>query len=225
MSSGPRPYGWFRKTAYWMAWGFSRVLFGVYFRMQVRGHPAVLPGGPLVVAANHCSFLDPVLLALSLRRRVVFLVTEDMHDLPVLRPLMWVFGCIRVREQGSNLETIKAALRELHAGHLVGIFPEGAISRDGCLMQGELGIAALMLKANAPVLPVGLRGTFQAMPRPARFPRPGKLEVHMGPLLAPGDLTRGLGKAEARRVVRDRVMQEIAEHLPDSQQPPEPSAA
>ena len=218
MSQGPRAFGWFRRLNYWLSWYVGRAFFRLYFRMAIHNAPQPFPAGRVVLAANHCSFLDPILLALAVPRRVIFLVTSDMFYLPLLRPLMWLYGCIPVQEDRANTAAVRAALAELKDEQVVGIFPEGAISKDGRLKPGEEGVALLIQQSKAPVIPAAVLGTFAALRREQRFPRPAKLEVKFGPVLDPVSLADGRKRGEAREHLRDCIMREIEGRLPVEQQ-------
>ena len=100
----------------------------------------------------------------------------------------------------------------------MGIFPEGGISDDGRLQDGELGVASLLLKVGVPVLPAAIVGTRESLPRGAWLPRRGTLEVAFGPLIHPEEIAAGRSPHEARRLVRDRVMEEIGRLLPERMQ-------
>ena len=208
-----------RRLLYWALWSVNQVLLKTWFRHRVEGAPEALPRGPLVLAANHCSWLDPIVLAGSVRRRVVFLVTSAVFYQPHMRPWMWLFGCIPVEEGRSNREAIRAALDELRGGCAVGIFPEGGISDDGRLQEGQTGVASLILQGRAKVLPAALVGPFESLPRGGGFPRPVALRTRFGPVLSAEEVVAGKRGNAARVALRDRIMKEIAAQLPEHQRP------
>jgi 1-acyl-sn-glycerol-3-phosphate acyltransferase len=172
--------------------GLARLLFG--FRAEGR----VPSRGALILAANHTSLLDAFLVGLAARRRVRFLMTENFAG---LRGARWFFrwqGVIFVRESRSNLSMLRAALGALAGGDAVGIFPEGGISRDGRMLPMQPGVVALAERSGAPIVPVVIDGSFRALPRWARWPRPSTILVRIGePIVAsdllPADLARGAG--------------------------------
>jgi 1-acyl-sn-glycerol-3-phosphate acyltransferase len=187
--------------------------------MRVSGRPSPFPKGPLVLAANHVSFLDPVLLALAVPRPVTYLVTSAIYDRPLYRPWMWIFGCIPVDDDTVNVGAMRRAIAKLRSGAVVGIFPEGGISVDGRLREGAIGVASLLLQADAPVLTAVLEGTFEALPRHGRFPRPHRLHVRFVDRIEPGSVAADLPPREARRRLRDRVMASIESALPPAMKP------
>ena len=111
---------------------------------------------------------------------------------------------------GDGEAAVKAAIEALKMGRLVGVFPEGTRSPDGCLYRGRTGVARMALQARVPVIPVGIRGTFQAMPAGATMPRSSRVDISFG---QPLRFDRYFDRAADRLVVRavtDEVMREIA---------------
>ncbi len=195
-------------------WVFGAAVCAVWFRLRARRRPAPFPRGALVVAANHVSYLDPLVLGLAVRRRVTFMVTSTVFDSPGYRLWMRVFGCIRVQDGATNVEAMRQALAVLARGRVVGIFPEGGISDDGRLREGQLGVASLLLQSGAPVLTAAIIGTHEALPRGGGFPKRLPVDVRFSRLVEPDVLVHDLVPREARRVLRDAVMAAIAEQLP-----------
>jgi 1-acyl-sn-glycerol-3-phosphate acyltransferase len=136
----------------------------------------VLPDGPLILAANHRSFMDSVFLALVVDRPVSFLAKAEYFD---DGRVAWFFrstGQIPVR-RGSPAGARKAfdeADFVLAGGGVVGVYPEGTRSRDGKLQRGKLGPARLAATSGAPLVPIGLIGTDVVQPPGRRLPRIGK---------------------------------------------------
>ena len=114
---------------------------------------------------------------------------------------------------------MRRAFAVLKTGGVVGIFPEGGISDDQRLQEGQIGVASLLLQGGAPVLTAGLIGTHRALPRGSALPRPARLEVHFSDLVRPDELDAALAPRVARRELRDRVMAAIARGLPETMQP------
>ena len=211
-----RRLGPLHRVLYGLCWLLVRGLLRLFFRFRVHPPAEPFPDGPFVLAANHVSFLDPVVLAVSVRRRVVYLVTSDVYVF-WLRPFFWFFSCIRVEEERANFQAVRRAVKELKSGRVVGIFPEGGISRDGVLTTGQPGVASLLLQADVPVVPVGISGTFEVLPRHRRWPRLHPIEVRFGPVLRPREQVAGLSGRAARRELANEVMERIRCLLPEGQ--------
>ncbi|MEW6744048.1 MAG: lysophospholipid acyltransferase family protein [Planctomycetota bacterium] len=185
--------------------------FKLYFRLRAEGRERI-PPGPALLAPNHVSFLDPFVLQAVLRRRIFYMVTSDFYDRRKFGWFLRLLQCIRVDESGSNVAAVRAAHAVLAGGGLIGIFPEGAISRDGRLRAGLPGAAALMLMAGVPVVPVGLDGTFRALRRSARFPRPARVTVRFGePIDISSEVRAAADRRGALQRVTESLMQTIAE--------------
>lgn len=208
-----------RRGLYVVLWVLVNAFFRVCFRMRVRGRPRPFPSGPLVVAANHTSYLDPIVLSAAVPRRVHFLVTSMVHDQFFYRPWMWFFGSIPVQEGSVNVEAMRRALAVLRSGGVIAIFPEGGISDDGRLKEGQIGVASLLLQGGAPVVAAGIVGTHAALPKGRALPRLAKIEVRFTDVVRPDDLAADRPPRETRRELRDRVMAAIARGLPESMAP------
>jgi 1-acyl-sn-glycerol-3-phosphate acyltransferase len=196
-------------------WMMKYILLGpilrVWFRPRAEGLENI-PDGPAILAANHQSFLDNLLLPLVVkRRRVVFLGKAEYFDKWYLR---WFFkgaGVIPIRREsraGSEM-ALGTAVEALRSGKLIGIFPEGTRSPDGRLHRGKTGVARLALDARVPIVPVAIVGTYRALPYDRKVPRPGRVTVTFG---KPLDFERSYGTPGDRFVLRsvtDEVMYEL----------------
>lgn len=148
---------------------FGRALFRVLFRLEVRGTDHVPPQGAVLLASNHTGFLDgPLLFALS-PRPASFLAKSELFVGPVSRLLGWL-GQIPVRRGRPDRGALRAGLGVLASGGALGVFPEGTRG-DGELEQVSDGLAYLALRSGAPVVPVAVLGTAEAMPKGSRVPR------------------------------------------------------
>jgi 1-acyl-sn-glycerol-3-phosphate acyltransferase len=185
----------------------------LFFRPKVTGLEHIPREGGAILAANHVSFLDALLLPLVVpHRRVLFLTKVKYIDNPMLHWLLIGGGVIPVASDDPQAVSgvVAAGVTALREGHLVGIFPEGTRSPDGLLHSGKSGIARIAIAAGVPVIPAGITGTDLALPRGARFPKPHVVHITFGPpimLRAPGGMPAG---AAASRAATDRVMTAIA---------------
>jgi 1-acyl-sn-glycerol-3-phosphate acyltransferase len=203
-----------------------RLFARVWCRLEVSGLEHVPPGGPVIVASNHLSFIDSVVIPVVAPRPVRFLAKEEYFTGTGVkgRASAAFFRFIRavpVRRDGSrdSLTALAAAQRVLENGEAFGIYPEGTRSRDGRLYRGRTGVAWLALATRAPVLPVALEGTDRVQPVGRRGLRPAKLRVRFGPPVDPGGLAAKLdagevGPGRARRELTDEIMAAIAAMSP-----------
>lgn len=131
-----------------------------YARQYQGGHwdaSTVPASGAAIIACNHLSVLDPLLLIASNQRLISFLVAQEYYDLRWLRPWLDLSACIPVRRDGRDLRALLQARRQLQAGRVLGIFPEGGIAREGM----EKGLAWLVRESAAPVVPARVLGVRQ----------------------------------------------------------------
>jgi 1-acyl-sn-glycerol-3-phosphate acyltransferase len=203
------PPGWFDNALFWAFWFATRLAMRIWFRVRIVGAPPA--SGAYVLAANHASFVDPLLVGSSVRRRVIFLMTEVVWR---SRTLGWFYRWTRtipLSVRGGNREALRAARTVLQQGRVIGIFPEGGLSRDGLPLLGSPGAVSLVLNENVPIVPVGIRGAGDAMPPGARWPRPRRITVTFGEPILPAQLDAlGGGDRRARlqaatRLIMDRI--------------------
>jgi 1-acyl-sn-glycerol-3-phosphate acyltransferase len=195
-----------------------RPLFWLVFRPRVTGRANVPATGPFIIASNHLSFIDSMVIPLSAPRRVGYLAKAEYFTSPgvggwLTRNLFTALGALPVERQTHRAaqEALDTALGVLRAGGGFGIYPEGTRSRDGRLARGKTGVAWLALTADCPVVPVGVRGTDRIQPVGSRWPRPHRFSVAFGEPLTFPEHRGQAGSNRARREVTDRVMEAIAE--------------
>jgi 1-acyl-sn-glycerol-3-phosphate acyltransferase len=196
-----------RSLFYWtiktIAWPVTRA----YVRLRVAGTPHVPREGACIVVANHASYADAVVLGSACPRRIVFLITSPIYNMRRLRWFYYMMGAIPVAPDTPDPRALKAALRTLRRGGVVGIFPEGQRMENGQLGSGKRGVALLASRSGAPVVPAAIVGAHRAMPVGAVFPRPYPIRVIFGePMRFPAEdgarATRGQFDAFATQVMR-----------------------
>jgi 1-acyl-sn-glycerol-3-phosphate acyltransferase len=174
-------------------WTMKHVLTPVadaYFSLRARGQEH-LPDGPFIVAGNHSSLLDWVFVARFVERPIRFVLTREFYDQFGFTSLYRQLGVIPIRDGAIELSAVRQLLETLGRGEIVGVFPEGRITRDGALLPAQPGVIAIAARAGVPIVPVGVRGAFEAFPRDARFPRPHPVSVTYGsPLPIPSSAVR-----------------------------------
>lgn len=178
---------------------------------KVKGLHNVPVEGGAILASNHESYLDFIILPVSGCRPPRYLVGEVFFEMPVISWLFRKMGFIQVdRRRTINTEAIRKALNYLKAGELIGIYPEGTRSPDGKLQEAHDGIAFLAHMSETPVIPVAVIGTYEAWPKGRRFPKASRCEVRFGePLLFTRDEYK-VDKAVLTRTTRT-IMARIAE--------------
>jgi 1-acyl-sn-glycerol-3-phosphate acyltransferase len=164
-----------------------RLFFRLYNRLEVRGLSGVPKEGPMIVASNHASFVDPPLIGAVLPMRLRYLAKESLFRVPLLGFLIRTLGAVPVTREDSQRAgaVMKLLLALLKGGESVLLFPEGSRSADGRLKPLEAGVAYLSVKTGIPVLPVYVKGSYEAWPRGRAMPRPSKLKLSISRLLYP----------------------------------------
>ena len=186
------------------------------WRPTVRGLENVPDTGGVILASNHLSFIDSVVIPVVVKRKVVFLAKSDYFNGSGVKGTLsraWFegLGMLPVDRDDAKaaLASLDVALEVLGRGEAFGLYPEGTRSRDGRLYRGRTGVAHLALTAGVPVVPVGLLGTPDIQPVGHRFPRLAKVSVEFGEPLNFTDRYAGVPLGRARREVTDEIMAAI----------------
>jgi 1-acyl-sn-glycerol-3-phosphate acyltransferase len=186
------------------------------WRPTVLGLENVPRTGPVILASNHVSFADSLVIPIIVPRKVVFLAKSDYFTGSGIRGTasrLWFegLGMLPVDRDDSKaaIASLDTALQVLGRGEAFGIYPEGTRSRDGRLYRGRTGVAHLALTAGAPVVPVGLTGTEKLQPVGARFPKVVPVTVSFGKPIEVAGRYDGVPLGRARREVTDEIMRAI----------------
>lgn len=171
------------KLPYFVVRTFFRFAYRFYFRWRVFNRARVPMTGPVILAANHASFLDPPLIGSGTRRAIFYLARETLFDVPGLGWLLPRVNSVPVDREGGGARGLKAILDRLLAGEGIVLFPEGTRTRDGKLQPARSGIGLAVIKSGAPVIPVRVFGTFEAYGRHMKVPLPRRVMVKYGPRL------------------------------------------
>ncbi len=199
------------RPLYWLGYSLFKTLFRLLGRYEVHGLENVPTAGGAVIAGNHCSYLDPPVVGCGLKRPTYFMGKKELFEVPVLGWLIRRTGCFPVDRDKQDKEAIRMALSVLKGGNVLVMFPEGTRSPDGTLQPPSgVGVALVASRAGVPIIPVAVRGTYQAYPPGAKFVHRANISVTYG---RPIETARPEGqKAHKEELVAltDRVMAEIA---------------
>jgi len=202
----------FKSLAYKFFHCLFKIILKTFYRFKVFGVENIPQEGPIILAANHTSFLDPPVIGVAMPRPVHFMARHTLFDRKSLRWFMNLCNAFPVRQGGFSPEAFRYTMKLLAAGEVVLLFPEGTRSRDGRLGQGKRGVALIALRSGAPVVPVAVKGTFRSLPTGARFPKPTPITVKFGKPMRFED--KGEGKAVFDEIT-GRIMDAIRELLED----------
>jgi len=183
-----------RRLAKKISYLFAKIVFGTfalaYFRVGVRGGKNIPKEGGFLLAANHFSFVDPLILGAFLRRRLWFIMAEDQFEKPIVHAF--------------RLAPIRRSLTLLKHGKAVAIFPEGQRSGTGRLLPPQSGLGVLAARGHVPVVPVAIVGTREVYPVGRRFPKPGRVTLYVGaPLMDIAGLEPEAIAVEAMEAIAD----------------------
>ena len=188
-----------------LKWGVMRPLLHGVFQGQVYGQEFVPPLGPALVVSNHASYFDPPFLACAMARPVAFMAKEELFEVPLLSQVIRLYGAYPVKRGSGDRGALRAALKALEAGWLVGIFLEGTRTKDGRIYDPKLGAAMIAAKAQVPLIPVGLIGVEQIFPPGSTFPQPVPLTVRIGPAIAPPQRTKRQELQAVTQACQDQI--------------------
>lgn len=197
--------------SYRFGWIFFRTLFTTYFPTRYRHSQRVPRRGPVILASNHASFLDPPLIGAGFNRMVNYLARDTLFDVPILASLLRSWKVVPVDRDGGGGAGLKAILDRLLQGGVILLFPEGTRTNDGQLRPAKSGVGLTVIKSDALVVPVRVFGTFGAYGRHLKFPRPRRLTVVYGK-----PLDFAAQRAEAKSCPKPRlkeIYQQVAEEI------------
>jgi 1-acyl-sn-glycerol-3-phosphate acyltransferase len=202
--------------------GFMYVLLGscyrLYFRLRIKRdrqnlNALAIQKRPLIVVFNHASYLDvPAVgigLGLKLMRKMTLPGKKELFEDVKTRWLVKKISVIPVDREMADTSAVRGLLRALQQGHSILMSPEGTRSPDGIVRPFQVGFAKLAHKANALVVPVGIQGAAQALPRGTHVPRPRRLIVSVGRPLDPKDYLQGRPDHAAFEVFAEATRQAV----------------
>jgi len=144
------------------------IIFKLIFRLKVTGQEDIPEDGPFIIVANHSSLLDPVILGVSVRPKVIFVAAAYLFKIGWLGYMLRKFNSIPVQRE-NDIKAIKQSLKILKRGGVLGIFPEGGVDRQKDDLPIKAGAAYLATKVGVPIVPIKIKGADKALPRGAKF--------------------------------------------------------
>jgi 1-acyl-sn-glycerol-3-phosphate acyltransferase len=171
-----------QRMTFWYLLGYSlsKAIAKTFFNYRVIGAENMIEDGPCIIAANHCSYLDPPLVGVACRRAIHYLARKSLLDLPILGPILPELNVIPVDQKNPQRAALMGAIRVVRNGGAVLIFPEGTRSSNGHLQAAHPGVGLVVAKTGAPVVPVRISGSFKALSRGHKIPRLVNLSANIG---------------------------------------------
>jgi 1-acyl-sn-glycerol-3-phosphate acyltransferase len=192
-------------------WHVGQGIFRIYFRYQVFNRERVPVEGPIIIAANHESYIDPLIVGGAAPRELHFLARESALRHPLGGKLLRYFNAMPIKLDGGTAGGLRAGLEVLKAGNILTLFPEGTRTPDGTVQPFRSGVGLIAAKSAAPVLPVRIFGMHRVYGRHLRFPRPYRVVVKIGHPLTFDELRAEMATASKARL--KEIYQEMADQI------------
>ena len=167
--------------------GLARTGANIFGKFRVFGLENLPKSGGVLLAANHQSVLDPVLVAMVLPREMHFMARRSLFRNPIFRAIIVSYNAFAIERDTADVKGVKEAIARLEAGALLLVFPEGTRTGDGSIGRMKPGIGMLAERAAVPIVPVLIDGAYEILPKGARIPRLGRISIVFGKPLPPCD--------------------------------------
>ena len=195
---------------YWLGYHLSRLLARLFYGFRIIHRERVIQTGPVILAVNHQSFLDPPLAGNAADRAIFFLAKKSLMDVPILGWLLPKLNVIPVNLEANDRSALKALIRILGAGECALVFPEGTRTPNGDLQPAQPGLGLVVAKTRAPVVPMRIFGAYDVWPIHGKLRLSGKITVVVGEPIYFSDADVGEGGRDAYAGLSQRVMDAIA---------------
>jgi 1-acyl-sn-glycerol-3-phosphate acyltransferase len=195
---------------YWFGYHSSRLLAQIFLRFRILHRERMIQSGPLLLAMNHQSYLDPPLAGNACDRPIYYLTRSTLLNVPVFGRILPKLNVIPVDQEGIDRRALKKLIEVVRAGNGALVFPEGSRTLDGNLQPGQPGIGLIIAKTRAPVVPMRIFGAFEALPRGGGRFRFSRVTVVVGHPIFFTDADFEGGGKEAYGQLSQRVMDAIA---------------
>ncbi len=200
-----RPMRWI----YWLGWMAFGSAFRTLFGMKIVGAERLISHGPVLVASNHQSYLDPPLIGNLYQTEMVYLARKTLFK-GFFKWLYSQWNAIPVDQDRPDMTSLKTIIRKLKEGNRVLIFPEGERTLTGEIGSSAAGIGLVAVKAGVPIQPVRISGAFEALPRGSSRVRFSQITVTVGePIILTDRDLAGRDAKEMYEQVSLRIMDAI----------------
>jgi 1-acyl-sn-glycerol-3-phosphate acyltransferase len=196
------------ERGYRLAAAVVKPLMRTWFRIRLEGEEHIPEAGPVILASNHRSNMDPVVLASAVRRPVAFMAKAELFVGPLGWLLRWI-GQFPVRRGGIDREALRRTDAILARGSVLGLFPEGTRG-DGRFASVHPGLAYIVVRQQCPVVPVAIFGTERVRRRFGWLPFASPVRIVIGPAV---DLPQSTGDRAGRRAASELLRKRLQEFL------------
>jgi len=165
---------------YFISRNILKLFFKIFFKLKIVGSENCPKDGPLIVAPNHASFLDPLIAGFAVPRELNFMARSSLFRNRIFGKILISVNAFPLKREGADVGAMRLAIDKLCQGKAVLIFPEGTRSKDGSLGTPRAGIGFLAASSGANILPCYIKGSMESLPKGALFPRFKKITVYVG---------------------------------------------
>lgn len=139
----------------------SAVIFKIVFRFKIQGVENVPEEGKVILCSNHISVLDPIVLAIVIKRPIIFMAKKELFENKFLGKIINGLGAISVDRQGASLSAVRQSLKTLKSEKVLGIFPEGTRVKEVNLDNGKPGVGLIAIKSKSPIVPIYIESKYK----------------------------------------------------------------
>lgn len=204
---------------YWLAWSLSRSIVTGIYRGDIYGQANIPKTGPFILAGNHVSFFDPPAFGGCLPREIAYFARKSLFKPGWPSQLLKNLNSIPIdRDSDNDIAAFRQVFSTLKTGKGILLFPEGTRSLDGELQEAKKGVGLIACRAQVPIVPARIFGTFQAYSRQQKIPDvTPAINVAFGPALELSSFDPGKSHPQRYQKVADHIMEAIrALHIPDT---------
>jgi 1-acyl-sn-glycerol-3-phosphate acyltransferase len=186
------------------------LLFKIFFNFRSFGRENFPKQGPVIIASNHASFFDPIIVGIGASRKLNYMARDTLFRNKIFARLLYSLNTLPLKRDGADINAFKMVLNKLLQGNAVLVFPEGTRSSNGDLQRPKAGIGFLEVNSSAPILPCYIKGSLDALPRHSIIPRFRPVSVYFGKALRFNENFKG-NKRDRYMFIAEQVMSAIAE--------------
>ncbi|MDD5729913.1 MAG: lysophospholipid acyltransferase family protein [Candidatus Omnitrophica bacterium] len=180
------------------------ILSKIFFRLSITGVENIPKKGGFILASNHVSYLDPLVVGASCRRKLGYMARHDLFLVPVLKDWLYAVGAFPVKRGTADFSAMKEAMRRVKEGKGLLLFPEGKRMEEGQIGEPSAGIGFLAAKLGVPVIPAFIKGSEKALPKHSKFIHPHKISVCFGTQIP---IERGLPYQDIAENIMKKIRQ------------------
>lgn len=169
--------------------GIACLIFKVFFKGKVEGRHNIPERGGFIIASNHVSFLDPVVMGVACNRRLSYMARDTLFRNPWFSLLIRLYNAFPVRRDSADIKSLREAIKRLRQGQGLLLFPEGKRTVNNFSFLPKAGVAFLAYRANVPVIPAFIYGTDKALPKNRKLIRMHPISVLFGERMYKNDKT------------------------------------